>query len=591
MTRDIPLLRDNIGCIIRSVGDSLNNYRKISEKIRSGKHITDAFINKNLEGIFVYYGICHSQDYDFYIRVFKAIISKYDVTEDYLMWENVDDKWPLKNRWSIFASMMVAFLTCTDDDITIKLFNSDVVRDYLSRFHCIFSYVDKFDSLRHEKLSALLEIPCYQTEVVGLSKRKLNHEIIDGRLSWTTLPYSIFYNPSFIKKLAHNIDSEEYSYIIDELQLFNDAGIIDELHDGFCDKTMSSFDSKKRYFPFLKEASFKDEIRSHTLLLQAYDNLSKQLEKPSLIFEEFSKYLIIGFIFSRFFKTPRYNLAIDMKKLVDYIDNPLRKAVFTFDNADIYYQLVNYKDVDIKTLVALYEALKSKDIMSEFYDDWHKAQQEIVMELNANTLNGRNLGIYNELLTNTLGVPVYELNGQDYYMITRNTSLDVRKENIKAELDDKRYSRSYLSLSIQDQKHLTSYYHDNHSNCRQYDLKFVYGSLDEQYLGMFYCEDAYTNGISSVEYQSNASRLLLPLPELMENTNYYNDITYYKRANLQPVAILCEDEINPEQARVAITLNLPIILRYNTCYKEEKQKKQIPTPYIGHYRLFKYSNI
>lgn len=579
------LLSYNVGGAIKLYADEQDNYSKVKNNLNYAENISDKFIEENLECILVCHGNCSNQDYDFYIKVFKQLISKYDMSYDYLKYQENSNRFHIK--WAIFISMIVDFLTSAKDNVATKLLRSDIVKDYLNRFHDYFSYKEYFQNLRFEPLEALLEISSYKKEIINSSQYELNNIIKNYMLVSAQLPTRILHNTSFIKNIANNLDSEEYCEVIKQINYNNDGETIDEHHNSFCDNIMSNFNTKNKYFRFMKERDFANKICDHMLLSRVYELLKKENDSAKTIYQQFSKYLIVGFIFSRFFKTSGYNLSIDMKSLIDYIDDPLRNTVFDFPNYDVYYKLVNYRDLDIVELVDLYKTLKYKNIMHEFYDDWHKAQLEFVNELNSNTLNSSNLGEYNENLTNTLDVPVYELNGRDYYMITRNTSKSVISENIKEELSDTKFSRSYLSLSIHNQDHFKYFSHNNYNAKMKFDLKLIYESLDESFVGMINSQDAYTNGISSVEVESDATRQLYPLKRLMQNTGFYNDITYVKTDSLQPVAILCENEILLEQLNSAKELGLPIVLRHNSLYKEVETPLQSKTSYVKNYKSFK----
>ena len=582
------LLELNVGRAIKTYADNQNNYAEIYDVIKSRNYVSDEFIANNLEGILNVYSISHVQDYDFYIRVFKKVIAKYDMTADYKDYQINDYR--INMKWTLFAEMIVDFITCSEDNVTIELFKNDIIRDYLSKFHSFFKYKDCFRSLRHKQLEVFLEIPVYQNEIINLSQSEINDLIINNRLSWGEIPTAILNHPLFIKNVAMNLDSEEYSAALEDLEMYNNTSIIDKYHDLFCDKIMQTYDHKKRYFPFLKEKYFGRKIGNHNLLSQIFISLKLQDISSYMFYQQLSKYIIIGFIFSRFFKTSRYNLSIDMKTLINYIDDPLREVTGSFENRDIYYKLINYKDTDINELVTLYNDFKERNIMHEFYDDWHKAQLEFVDELNSKALNNENLGEYNESLTNTFGVPIYELNGQDYYMIVRNTSIDANSEDIMTKLYEPKISRSYLSLSIHDQNHFQCFSREDRRHLISSDLKLIYGRLEEKYIGMIYPTDAYTNGISSIEIASDASRQLFSLKGLMQNTRWFNDISYVKTEELKPIAILCENEIIPEQLKAAQKLNVPILLRHNHLYTRIDAPSQSSTSYVKHYNLFKTKN-
>jgi hypothetical protein len=108
---------------------------------------------------------------------------------------------------------------------------------------------------------------------------------------------------------------------------------------------------------------------------------------------------------------------------------------------------------------------------------------------------------------------------------------------------------------------------------------------------MIYPTDAYTNGLSSVEIESDSSRKIYPLRRLMQNTSCFNDISYIKTDALKPIAVLCENEIIPEQLKAAQELGLPIILRYNYLYNKSKNIFQNGTSYVKHYRLFEQKKL
>ncbi len=586
---DYDLANFNIGVRIKALADEQNNYAEINKKMRYGKFVSDIFIQKNLEGILVAYGLCHYQDYNFYIRFFNLLIAKYDMTDDYLKCKTNNVRWDYK--WALFSHMVVALLSCSDDETRNRLFESDTIRNYLTKFHDFFPYTDCFKDFKWEPLSLLLELPCYQEEIINLKKEELNRVIINETLTSVALPTNILNNLQFIKKIANNVDFEEYIAARNHIEYHNSVEIIDEQHALFCDSLINSFNHRTKTFPVLKEKGFFYNLAYASLLKKLYESLKNKNIPVNAIHQEISKYIVIGFIFSRFFKASWYNLSIDMRTLVEYIDDPLRVKKFEFHNRDLYYKLLNFKELSVLELIRLYDSFKTRNIMHEFYDDWHNAQNEFVSELNSNTLNGKNLGTLNNGLTMMYNTPVYELNGQDYYIITRNTSIDVRDDNFREKLKGTKYSRSYLSLSVQDEHHLKYYTHEDCGRDTTYQLKLVYGNLDESYIGMIYPTDAYTNGLTSSEIGSFSSRKIYPLRKLMLNTEGFNDISYFKTDELQPIAVIVENELILEQLLAAQKLKLPIILRHNNLYKESHDHFKEEPSYVKHYALLKYIHL
>ena len=568
------LLRSDVyGAIKLRAGElweKYDNYGAIYDALYYGKYISDEFLEQNLESILIQLETIPSdQDYDLLIRVLEQTIKKYDMTLNYSQYQESPFRL-VKFKWEGFVNMFTRVLSRTDDNVEIKLLKSGVIREYLSAFHKFFTYREHFRSFKDERLEALLEIPCYQSGMSMLHKLPFKELISKNSSLRGTLPFMITGHPCFAKEIAANLDSEEYCAVLESLESYNyNAGKVDELHDKFCDNVMKTFDFKEQCFPFIKEEDFLSEVGFHKPLSKAYRAL--EAENKTTLNQDFSKYLITGFIFSKYFKASMHNLSIDMKSLIDYVTLPSRNIKFDFPNKEIYEKLVDYKNTDVMDLVALYELFKQKNIRDEFYDDWHKAQSEFVDELNSKTLNANNLGEYNESLTTALGVSVYELKGQDYYMILRNTSANPSREDIRSKLAG---SRSYLSLSVHDQNHFKCYEKENKWNYNSSDLKLIFGEFDEKNIGMIYHSDIYSQGISRIEIGSDATRELHSLRSLMENTKYYNEITHAKTDALKPIAILCENEIIPEQIKAAKELGLPIVLRHNSKYIQHESKSK-----------------
>lgn len=519
-----------------------------------------------------------------YLTLFKSLINKYSLEEDYHEHYEYFDKWfsPFLLKWSRFAQELVLFMGYSFDERLDKLLEKKEIMDYFLNYPKVFTHsvIRGFGS---EGLPVFLNYNYYAScytddyrELISLIRENpkivvpdnimLNKKVIED-MSRTYHIYDFYFNLYFVREQVCDL-----SYL--------------EEHADFCDKEVSNIKNGMlpKYYERYNETNNSISINNlvgfnnneRRVLTRIFELKGTNILPKKVVFRELSKYMLVGMYISRNFQTDPYNLLIDIKTL----NNFAKENNIILEGQFIYDFLTSFENYSTEEILEFYNNSKKLPLMHILYDDWNNQKYNFVDELNNNMLNLDCLEVFAEID----GVKCFDISDIENSIVVHNTSVSINDTRGVREMIDriKNGDKYCLSLSIQDKEHRIFYIAENSQ--RKSNVKFVFGKLNKKRVGTVYHCDAYTTGASSVESENyNYIRRLYTLISLMSQTCSYNELVYVMNGEpFLPIGIICENVITKEELLIAKELNIPVLYR-----KIQKHKR---SPYVQKLIKRKYSN-
>lgn len=360
-----------------------------------------------------------------------------------------------------------------------------------------------------------------------------------------------FFDLGILKKMTQTHHFQQINAILNKLDEIMDTTSLRIAHEKYCDKLIA-------------------DIENNDIDLTQLTSNSEQSKNSfdAVFLKDTKKYFLISVLLSRYFQTSPNNALIDLNTLCDYILDDERLRRYAFKNIDIYEKIVHFNNYSTSELIDLYHSLKDKNIMEDFYDDWHLAIKEFVEELNEKIVDKDHMPPKDDDLSRQYGIDIYRI-AEDYehFILVHNTGINIYlKEKIR-EIFDRQKHFLRTCFSIQNQNHVI-YFLDYQIN----SLILVFGGIDPYHLTNIYPTDAFSSTIS--DNKTYHLKKIFPLRRLMQLTGTYdyNELTYYPyiekyndietiQEHLIPLAILCDDEIKERHIEIAKEMNIPIIIR------------------------------
>ena len=518
-----------------------------------------AWLYQNIENIFLNQQTNYQQYQGFeeYYLFFKVLTNKYSLEKDYQdYFKNKDNIFYLdylKLKWGSFISKFINFFSLAPDDVLKKLFAQEDFRGYLIK------YIELFEEYIIDSSSSFIRLfleyyPFYYNKTNTIFNLLKYPKII--------LPLKEYLNPTLIKDISHNIDTDKFYYNLYLLgSNYINIPYIEE-HKKFIDKQINGI--KNNILPYFQNNYEESNDYCYYNNNKYDDIIFKDIEDLPMpkkeYYQKLSKYYLIELVISSLFECTYYNLLVDMETLV--------RSGKEITGLSYYEFLINIENKSLDDIRDFYQKGKKINLKEMFYDDWNKQKDYLIQELNSNIIDLKTLEIKDKD-----GISYYDISNIDKYLIV-HTEVSVQintidflniLNNLKKIMMDGNIE--CISLSILDQNHQETY-------GRNSNLTFIYGPLDAKRVGTIYYEDAYTEGVQEVEFANeNFIRRIYTLEDLMKETKGFNELVYAINGEaFYPIGILVK-EVTPLIYQASVILDLPIIYRKPKEYKERKENK------------------
>lgn len=461
------------------------------------------------------------------------------------------------NYFSYFSSNVQSLLL-GDKNILNAVLNSNYLYNILlSSDPLVFSIL-----VKNEKVKNI---------VLNLPIRDINRLVSSG----VYFPLDISLDSKF-KSLFLDIKNVSlYRFYMNELEKNNNlaSSEIDQIRDHDYDFIYNDFDNGLSYLSRQIFGHIDSGVNFYYLinddLKLAFLRNNINMDDGNMVKNFLYKYdsdLMRDILIDRFFKDVPLNFLKNLDVMINYT-NKLDKNIIDDNRVFIYKKILNFDNLSFEEKKELYnECKKIPDFVSLFYDDYRLCRDHTYSSLVKDAIN---LADRTDLISldksKENGVPVYELNGEDFFAFVHVTSFP-RTLPCNCDIWYKT-SREGLSLSYIGNDNLTIF------NDPSVFIVLGFSDLDYKRFVHLRESDSFSNYNSNISSVSSFVQKMYTPRDFVNNTKGYNEIVYQERSvnipldDIFPSYVVSYDFVTPGDISVAKKYNIPILLINTKKYK------------------------
>ena len=347
----------------------------------------------------------------------------------------------------------------------------------------------------------------------------------------------------FIKKIVSMSSVKDYRFLINELVKANNVDEIEKLRKDYYTSEMISYNPEfkmlERHCTCYKEICnlidtddmnntkfneilnkcfnfFGTNRESYTVETKIWKYLidkDKDGLKEFLINE--SNIALTNMIVDYHFEDVPYNFFLDVTQLCNFQETEGR--TLSDKDLSIYQRLLKLDELSYEEKIKLHHELINEDWISKHYDVFRQAKDKAATLIKEQMLNPSNIDAYlDKTQTEKSGVPIYVLDGQDFFAFVKSISLS--KERV-IEPSDLRFYVDGSSFSLDGSKKL-----DTFQDPKEY-YNLIYGDFPIDQVIHMYPVDSFTKYLrnSTSKATSRVYELYTPT-QFVEKSTDYNEI-------------------------------------------------------------------
>ena len=387
-------------------------------------------------------------------------------------------------------------------------------------------------------------------------------------------PANITSNKKFQETILNIEDITTYRFFMDQLEQNNSLAAyeIDKIKEKIYDKEVEKY-SDGLFLITKKIVNLYDKKENYSLLLT--DNMKKYIIKEMInnsknmhdVFYKYDTLKMRNILIDRYFKDIPLNFLKNLNVMIQYNDS-LNNKILDEKRTNIYKKILNFENLNYDERKELYYACAKYENLAElFYDDYRKCRDNTYNNLIDLAINPKKM--YNLLSiekTKKYGVPIYELNGENFYAFVHITGPYKYNPNFYVEAWKEGLYDS-VSLSFIGNNNITTFGDPKES------IAFGFSKLDYKRIIHLRNSDSFSN-YNSMDYCfSDYIQKMYTPANLIKETRGYNEIVYQEKSRnikldtIVPDYVMCYDEVTDSDINVAKYYNLPIVLINTKKYK------------------------
>lgn len=387
-------------------------------------------------------------------------------------------------------------------------------------------------------------------------------------------PANITSNKKFQETILNIEDITTYRFFMDQLEQNNSLAAyeIDKIKEKIYDKEVEKY-SDGLFLITKKIVNLYDKKENYSLLLT--DNMKKYIIKEMInnsknmhdVFYKYDTLKMRNILIDRYFKDIPLNFLKNLNVMVQYNDS-LNNKILDEKRTNIYKKILNFENLNYDERKELYYACAKYENLAElFYDDYRKCRDNTYNNLIDLAINPKKM--YNLLSiekTKKYGVPIYELNGENFYAFVHITGPYKYNPNFYVEAWKEGLYDS-VSLSFIGNNNITTFGDPKES------IAFGFSKLDYKRIIHLRNSDSFSNYNSMDDCFSDYIQKMYTPANLIKETRGYNEIVYQEKSRnikldtIVPDYVMCYDEVTDSDINVAKYYNLPIVLINTKKYK------------------------
>ncbi len=353
------------------------------------------------------------------------------------------------------------------------------------------------------------------------------------------IPFSLFHQKSFIEKISTIGNVKDYRYLLNALSASNDVSEIELARKEYYERQFSSYDKEEQmlklhltwyqeisnrmesgeeFFSFL-DANLvpfygmgSEEFSIRNKIFSFYSNKDKEGLKN--FFRQESRLQITNMVIDYHFAEIPYNFFLDLRELVHFQEGEGRTLLQ--EEIDAYSKLLSLDDLSYEEVMKIHAHLKEYDMIEKYYDHFRSAKDKQASLIEEAMLTESSVQKYkNEILSAQAGVPVYVLDGDEFYAFVKSSHTS---KNMPLDSNYRTYSGDGGSYSLDGSNKLKTF-----KDPREI-YNFIYKSIPKSQIVHTYPADSYSLYKRDLDTSTKRIYELLTPKELVGKSNSYNEI-------------------------------------------------------------------
>ena len=469
---------------------------------------------------------------------------------DYLIKNNLEEYFSFFNE-----NIKIELLK--DKTILKKILNSSKLKNIIkSSTNNVFEILAQYEKAQN----IILNYDCYT--ILSFVTNKIY------------FPANITSNKKFQETILNIEDITTYRFFMDQLEQNNSLAAyeIDKIKEKIYDKEVEKY-SDGLFLITKKIVNLYDKKENYSLLLT--DNMKKYIIKEMInnsknmhdVFYKYDTLKMRNILIDRYFKDIPLNFLKNLNVMIQYNDS-LNNKILDEKRTKIYKKILNFENLNYDERKELYYVCAKYENLAElFYDDYRKCRDNTYNNLIDLAINPKKM--YNLLSiekTKKYGVPIYELNGENFYAFVHITGPYKYNPNFYVEAWKEGLYDS-VSLSFIGNNNITTFGDPKES------IAFGFSKLDYKRIIHLRNSDSFSNYNSMDDCFSDYIQKMYTPANLIKETRGYNEIVYQEKSRnikldtIVPDYVMCYDEVTDIDINVAKYYNLPIVLINTKKYK------------------------
>lgn len=297
---------------------------------------------------------------------------------------------------------------------------------------------------------------------------------------------------------------------------------------------------------------------------------NKDIDEIKNILQTESKLELINMIIDYHFEDYPSNVLINIREMLNYQKN---NKVLNDNDISLYEEILNLDSYPISKIIKMHAKLLEIDVKAKFYDDYRKTKNDQLNDIKNSCLNKETILQYeNKDLSNKYGIPVYYLNGENFYALVKSFHT-LGKDSIVNHTFETNADLPSFSLTSHNNLHT---FYDPRTNINliftDFKAEQIFHTYPDDSFSSYDIKHKVTNYIYKMDSKDELTkRLPYTYNEIIYRTkNIYKDDDLNNRLiNPRILGVYAYDEINETQLEFAKKNNLPIILVNTKKYQNE----------------------
>lgn len=211
-----------------------------------------------------------NQGVEEYFTLFKALVNKYPLEEDYIKYINGNFS-GIELKWGLFAVKLIEFISYSFDDRLLQLLNKEEVKNYFLKYSGLYT-ADKIMSFDHIGIEYFLQNNYYSSYYTKDYKNLIR---LIHKHPKITVPDKLMLDKNVIEGMCRTHHIEDFYFELNFIrEQVSDLSYLEE-HRKYCDEQVENIESG--ILPCYKEKYKKAKERITLDDLDSFNSMEKQV--------------------------------------------------------------------------------------------------------------------------------------------------------------------------------------------------------------------------------------------------------------------------------------------------------------------------